>query len=349
MGVSAQGEDRSSYQAILPWKGLDFGIAKATEGTTWSDPTFAANWANLHAAGIPRGAYHFLHPSLDPVAQAQFFLRAVEAHGLAPGDMLIIDAEIMTGTAGELLMTPRAARRSHLLTAGPNGRAFPLARMRGKHEIALTASLSVGAAALAFLSHVGAAYPHNPVLVYTDLAVGSVLGGCTGWDLFIAFYASSAPPSVAPWKTWRFWQWSAGGGIGGSDRDAFNGSPAQLRAWIDSFKPKPSPPSPPPVTEDPDMPSLLPGTHQVTTVTAAPGAYLKAVAFASDWSLAGTHDPVLRVAAHSVARGWDIQSFTLPKNGRKEVTFTQPDVDEVSVQRVAGNAGDSVNVGYATA
>src|SRR5690348_12037046 len=95
--VRAIGEDRSDFQAIFGWTGLDFGFAKATEGLSWVGKTFAANWANLKKAGIPRGAYHFLHPSEDPKAQAQHFLNIVKAQGIVDGDMLVVDSELLFG------------------------------------------------------------------------------------------------------------------------------------------------------------------------------------------------------------------------------------------------------------
>jgi GH25 family lysozyme M1 (1,4-beta-N-acetylmuramidase) len=73
-------------------------------------------------------------------------------------------------------------------------------------------------------------------LVYTSLSVASVLGACTEFELWIAHPALDAPPSVAPWKNWRFWQWGFGGGPGGGDRDAYNGTLAELTEWINSFK-----------------------------------------------------------------------------------------------------------------
>lgn len=76
---------------------------KATEGLTYTDPSFNANWAGSHAAGLTRGAYHFGkevmaaffsplhvpvdvyrvlgHPSMDAVAQANYFVDAVNAAG----------------------------------------------------------------------------------------------------------------------------------------------------------------------------------------------------------------------------------------------------------------------------
>ena len=87
---SAQGIDISDFQPV--WTGtpaLDFLFAKATEGLTWESKTFAGNMAAARKAGIPFGAYHFLHPGLNGAAQARFFLDYVKRHGgLADGDML---------------------------------------------------------------------------------------------------------------------------------------------------------------------------------------------------------------------------------------------------------------------
>jgi GH25 family lysozyme M1 (1,4-beta-N-acetylmuramidase) len=229
--ASAQGQDRSNFQAVTPWTGLDFGYCKATEGTTFLDATFAANWAGLAKAGIPRGVYHFFHPGLDPVAQARFFVATVKAQGLRPGDFLVADVEITAG--GPLTRLLRA------LGIGP--------RLLPRQNVpAATAGLSaagVDAAARAFCDEVASlAGPHCPVLVYTNRSVGSLLRSCTRYDLIIAWPSNVAPPSVAPWNTWRMWQW---GIVSGTDRDAYNGTRADLDAWIASFKPKPPPPPPP--------------------------------------------------------------------------------------------------------
>jgi lysozyme len=86
---NAQGIDVSHYQETVSWPavrqaGIEFAFAKATDGLTWTDPQFAANWPAMKAAGILRGAYHFFEPADDPVQQAQFFLETVQ---LAAGDL----------------------------------------------------------------------------------------------------------------------------------------------------------------------------------------------------------------------------------------------------------------------
>ena len=214
----AAGEDRSSYQAVGSWSRDAFGFAKATEAADWTDPAFRSNWANLRAEGKVRGAYHFFHPADPAVAQAQYFVGAVKAAGLVPGDILIADAEISAGLGGEWFSSEHAGRRAHVpLKSGP-----PLA--------------STGSAVLAFLDEVRAlAGPECPVLLYTDLYMAeSVLGACSGYPLFIAYYASS-PPGISTWRSWTFWQHAAGSGQGGGDADYFNGTDAQLLAWRASY------------------------------------------------------------------------------------------------------------------
>jgi GH25 family lysozyme M1 (1,4-beta-N-acetylmuramidase) len=78
----AEGIDVSGYQPRVDWKavkaaGKAFAFIKATEGTTLVDHTFASHWKGARDAGVLRGAYHFLRPEHDAVAQAQFFLAQI--------------------------------------------------------------------------------------------------------------------------------------------------------------------------------------------------------------------------------------------------------------------------------
>jgi GH25 family lysozyme M1 (1,4-beta-N-acetylmuramidase) len=223
---NAAGEDRSSFQRVSSWGGNAFAFAKATEGTNWSDPAFASNWAGAAAQGKVRGAYHFFHPADSPSAQAQFFVSSVKAHGLRAGDVLIADVEIAVGERTETYGTWQASARSH---EGLKGAAPHLS------------AASVGPGALQFLQDVAAlAGPHCKVLLYTDVSMAqSLLGACSGYPLFIAYYAS-APVAPAPWKTWTFWQ-NGAKGPGGGDLDYFNGNEAALAKWANPA-PAPLPP-----------------------------------------------------------------------------------------------------------
>ena len=81
----------------------------------------------------------------------------------------------------------------------------------------------------------------NPVICYTDLSVGQTLQSCAEYDLWSAWPSDTPPNSVAPWRGWRFWQYH----MTGQDLDAFNGTPAEMAAWIATY----AKPSPPPRTE----------------------------------------------------------------------------------------------------
>lgn len=80
------GPDVSHYQGVVKWatakaSGASFAFAKATEGASYSDPTFAANWKAMQAAGLVRGAYHFGHTNADAVQQATRFVQTVQNAG----------------------------------------------------------------------------------------------------------------------------------------------------------------------------------------------------------------------------------------------------------------------------
>lgn len=258
MTRSAQGEDRSNFQAVGPWRDLDFGWCKATEGVSFIDPTFAPNWANLKAQAGYRGAYHFFHPGIDPLAQAEHFMGIVIRQGLEPGDMLAIDAEIAAGADGTQLLAPAAYRRSDLLYADAQGRArihprvsYPHRFLRPSMPRKITAAL-VGSTALQFLldvqfiasSHVGGDY--CPIFCYSFVSFLPQLASCTRYPLWVASFASSAPQSVAPWGKWTQWQYAGGGGQLGSDQDAFNGTRADMDTWMSAYQPGRKPPPQPP-------------------------------------------------------------------------------------------------------
>lgn len=75
--TGSNGIDVSQYQKGLDLStitGLDFVIAKATEGTDIADPEYDNFAAQAERAGVQFGAYHFLHAEeLNMRAQADFF------------------------------------------------------------------------------------------------------------------------------------------------------------------------------------------------------------------------------------------------------------------------------------
>ncbi|WP_327085663.1 GH25 family lysozyme [Nonomuraea sp. NBC_01738] len=97
------GVDVSNHDAGFDWgaDGLAFGIAKASEGTGFTDKTFARNWSEIKRNGLVRGAYHFGRPGADPVRQADRFLDTVTKQGLEAGDLLILDLEVTDGRSAK--------------------------------------------------------------------------------------------------------------------------------------------------------------------------------------------------------------------------------------------------------
>lgn len=101
------GIDVSNYQGNVNWTsvkgaGISFAIAKATEGTTFTDAYINQNIAGMKKAGIVPGAYHFAHPGTDATTQANHFTSVVKAAngGTFSGLLqLVLDLEVTDGTS----------------------------------------------------------------------------------------------------------------------------------------------------------------------------------------------------------------------------------------------------------
>lgn len=167
---------------------------------------------------------------------------------------------------------------------------------------------NAGAMTHAFCSEVAAlAGPSCPVLIYANQNAGHLMKSCTQWPLWFAWPSPTAPPPslTAPWATWKFWQWGITGGV---DADAYNGTGADLDAWIASHIP---PPVQGPITVTTD------GKQTLAQIAAAhgtqPSGILRATAIADQlypaniaaWLnavFAGTVSPTAAVPAGAVLR-----------------------------------------------
>ena len=72
------GIDVSKFQGDIDWNavassGVKFAWIKATEGGDHADERFQANWTGAKAAGVPRGAYHFVYWCRPPMEEMTFF------------------------------------------------------------------------------------------------------------------------------------------------------------------------------------------------------------------------------------------------------------------------------------
>jgi lysozyme len=174
---------------------------KATQGSRFIDPTFVANKKKILEGGLLFGAYHF-GTAGDPIGQADFFVRQA-----GPDALLVLDFEgNPQGLDMSLLEAEQFVHRVNELTGRYPG-------LYSGHTLKeALASQGITSAAQTELSK------------------------CWLW---IAQYAQS-PLIPKVWKDWTFWQYTDGAvgpephtvnGVGRCDRDHFNGTAAQLKAF----------------------------------------------------------------------------------------------------------------------
>ncbi|KAJ7108753.1 glycoside hydrolase family 25 protein [Mycena epipterygia] len=199
------GIDVSHYQPTVDWasvksKGISFAYIKATEGTTYIDPTFSSKYTGATKAGLIRGGYHFVHPDTSTgAAQAKFFL----AHG--------------GGWSSDERTLPGALDIEY----GP----------QGKECYGLTASAMVSWIS-DFSSTYHAKTKRYPVIYTTTDWWKTCTGNSPKFGsnnpLWIAHYSTSIGTLPAGWSYTTFWQYADKGPNPG-DQDLFNGDAAGLK------------------------------------------------------------------------------------------------------------------------
>jgi GH25 family lysozyme M1 (1,4-beta-N-acetylmuramidase) len=108
-GASLIGPDVSHWNGCaIDWAAVAqvraFSFAKATEGSAFTDPCFAANWWQMTYDGVARGAYHFARPRL-PIssarAQARHYVAVVNSVGGFRGALPpVLDVEVKSRKLG---------------------------------------------------------------------------------------------------------------------------------------------------------------------------------------------------------------------------------------------------------
>ncbi len=197
------GIDVSIYQDNINWKkvrasGIFFAFIKASEGATYRDANFRANWSASRSQGVMRGAYHFFRPNSSVAAQVENFLSAVGP--FEPGDLPpVLDVEIPS--------------------------AWGASKKANADKV------------VAWLEAVEARTGMNPILYMSYYFAQDVLGSdprLANYPLWVAAYGSSID-APAPLPRWTFWQYTDSGtvfGINGDvDMNQFNGSLEQLRKF----------------------------------------------------------------------------------------------------------------------
>lgn len=208
--ATLQGIDVSHWQGRIDWpavagSGKSFAIMKATEGTSYVDDTFAANWSGSASAGMIRGAYHYFHPSVDPVAQANRF-----ADIMGP---------LSSGDLPPMLDLEDADRLSPAQVAQSTRRFLETLEARtGRRPMIYTG------------------------FYFWRDQVGDP-PGFSGYPLVMAAYVSGCPMVPPSWGSFTMWQYTSSGrvpGIAGNvDLDLFNGDIDALRTLAGGPVPPP--------------------------------------------------------------------------------------------------------------
>lgn len=186
------GPDVSAWQhpggADIDWTavrqaGHQFTIIKSTEGTSYTNPYFRADWNGSRAAGLIHGSYHYARPALPlstAVDQAKFFLATVpfrfDAGELPP----VLDLEESGGLDQDDLQDWTQAFLRTIETA------------TGRTPIIYT-------------------YPH-----FWNTAMDGT-AAFSSYPLWIATYNGQSTPGALPggWDHYTLWQYTASGSVPG--------------------------------------------------------------------------------------------------------------------------------------
>lgn len=209
-GATTKGIDVSKWQGTIDWPkvktaGVHYAFIRLSDGASYKDPRFAANWSAAKAAGIIRGAYQFFRPTQNVTTQADLMIAAIGTY--TPGDLPpVIDVEDDGGLA-------------------PSTVAARVRQWVDRVQAALGVTPIVYTGKYFWRDEVGspASFAPNP--------------------LWIAQYTSLCPDLPAPWTRWTFWQYTDKGAVAGIsgpvDTNRFNGSLADLQAFAQGMPPAP--------------------------------------------------------------------------------------------------------------
>jgi GH25 family lysozyme M1 (1,4-beta-N-acetylmuramidase) len=209
--ATTNGIDISHFQGSINWTsvhnaGNQFAYMKATEGTTYKDPTFNTNYPASFHAGLVRGAYHFALPDRSSGAtQANYFA--------SNGGAWSRDNQTLPGMLD--------------IEYNPYG-----ATCYGLSQSAMVAWIHD------FINTYHARTTRWAVIYTTTnwwtTCTGNNGGFANNSPLALARYASSPGALPAGWTFYTFWQYTSSGSVSGIsgavDRDLFNGTQARLVA-----------------------------------------------------------------------------------------------------------------------
>ena len=204
---AVHGIDVSKYQGEIDWNAvassdIRFAWIKATEGGDHVDSKFQQNWAGAKAAGMPRGAYHFVYWCRPWREEMDWFKRnvPVEADALPP----VLDVEA----------TPESKTCKRILQ--PDEAVADMRQMLGEME-----------------RH----YGKRPIIYSTVDFYEAILAGGALSEYPIWVRSTKHHPTVRYGsRNWHFWQYQSDGSVDGIqtavDRNVFNGSTQEWQSWL---------------------------------------------------------------------------------------------------------------------
>jgi lysozyme len=204
---SVHGIDVSKYQGDIDWQavkesGVAFAFIKASEGGDSVDSKFQRNWAAAKAAGVPRGAYHFVYwcrPAHEEMANFKSVV-PVEADALPP----VLDVE----ATPESRSCKRTLYREEVL-ADMKKMLEEMERHYGKKPII-----------------------YSSVDFYQAILHENALAEYPIWVRSTKYHPVVRYGS----RKWTFWQYRSDGSVpgitGAVDQNAFSGSEEQWRRWL---------------------------------------------------------------------------------------------------------------------
>lgn len=203
------GIDVSKYQGRIDWEavrdaGVKFAYIKATEGGNHVDSRFQENWANAAAAGIPRGAYHFVYWCRPWREEIDLFKRVVPADSDALPPVLDVEATPTSRTCKRTLYREEVVQE-----------------MRG------------------MLREMERHYGKRPIIYVTVDFYESIMHPDEFKDYQVWVRSTKYAPHVKyPGRKWTFWQYQSDARIpgirGNVDRNAFKGSPTDWAKFVNN-------------------------------------------------------------------------------------------------------------------
>jgi lysozyme len=205
---SIHGIDVSKFQGEIDWPavktaGVRFAWIKATEGGDHLDEKFAQNWQEARAAGVPRGAYHFVYWCRPPLEEIGWFEQNVPVEPDALPPVLDVEATPTSRTCKRHLRRDEVLRDMRVM-----------------------------------LDEMERHYGKRPVIYTTVDFYQAILQPDEFSDYQIWVRSTKVPPQGAYGaRRWAFWQYQSDASIPGIrgkvDRNAFAGDPLQWRAFLD--------------------------------------------------------------------------------------------------------------------